>query len=64
MWTGDYRNQQWMGECETGDAGLEVMGGVRLHSESTHRDQGMWPGHVSVLSEQVEELNVCFLSRV
>ena len=53
-----------MGECETGDAGLEVMGGVRLHSESTHRDQVMWPGHVSVLSEQVEELNVCFLSRV
>ena len=40
------------------------MGGVRLHSESTHRDQGMWPGHVSVLSEQVEELSVCSLSRV
>lgn len=50
-----------MGECETGDAGLEVMRGVRSRSEYTCRDQGTRPGLARVSSKLVEE-NECVLS--
>ena len=58
----DWSSPRWVGECEARDTGLEVMGGVRLHGEYVHGDQGMRAGHIRVLAKQVEE-NECVITQ-